>query len=247
MTRVSTWLHCNQVHRVSVSAVVVIATSVTLRISSAFSRRVTALCPAVPGAFLVFAAMPAPRPGGRTSPVVVPFSGSMSVAAVMAFPISVMIIVVPTMPPFSIPASIVAAVVSLSARTSTVMASMSSVRARVFLHFFGARALQQPVCLFLAQRCQVGICLSLWRHWEPERDSHCFFFGVLDSLQLLTLLASSFLFVLRITLSVPLKVTTLLPSSYRGHHRVAQVVLAMGRVLDVGPFELAAAAAERTI
>lgn len=34
------------------------------------------------------------------------------------------------------------------------------------------------------------------------------------------------------------------PSSDWGHHRVAQVVLPVGRFLDVGPFELVPAAAE---
>lgn len=37
----------------------------------------------------------------------------------------------------------------------------------------------------------------------------------------------------------------MLPAAHRGHHRVAQVILAMGRVLDIGPFELGAATTGR--
>jgi hypothetical protein len=58
-------------------------------------------------------------------------------------------------------------------------------------------------------------------------------------------LTSSRFFVIFIALGVPLEIFALLPSSYRGHQRVAQIVFAMGRVLDVGPLELGAAAARK--
>jgi hypothetical protein len=77
--------------------------------------------------------------------------------------------------------------------------------------------------------------------WQPECTSHCFLLGILDALKLFALLAGPFLLGFCVTLGIPREVTILLPSTYWCHHRMAQVVFAMSRVLDVGPFELAAA------
>jgi hypothetical protein len=61
-------------------------------------------------------------------------------------------------------------------------------------------------------------------------------------LSFFALLADSFLFIVNITFRIPLEVSALLPAAYRGHYRMAQVVLAMGGTLNVRPFELGAAA-----
>lgn len=116
---------CNLTRRISMSAIIV-AISAALGIPAAFRWRVAAIRPSVSVVLLVFPAMSAPRPRGRSPPVVVPFSRPVPMTAMMTFPISVTIIVVSATSPFSISTSVVAAIPSsLSAWAPTAIASVS--------------------------------------------------------------------------------------------------------------------------
>ena len=95
----------------------------------------------------------------------------------------------------------------------------------------------------LAQRREVGI--GFGAHWH--RQAHGGQHGVLFRLFELALFfgdASSFcLLGLLVTLGVPGQVASLLPAADRRHDRVAQVVLAVRIIFDVGPLKVAAPAA----
>lgn len=57
---------------------------------------------------------------------------------------------------------------------------------------------------------------------------HGLLFGGFYSLSFLPLFAGSLFLIINISLGIPLQITTLLPASYRGHHRMTQVILAVG-------------------
>lgn len=106
----------------------------------------------------------------------------------------------------------------------------------------------------ISDRHQVRIPrTSPFRHIEPQSACQCILFGLLHPFDLFLPFPSSSLLsrlmglvvaaLVTVRLGVPAEVAPFLPAADRSHQRVTEVVFTMGRGLDIGPLELAAAAA----